>query len=335
MLAMILAAALSADPAGEPIVGVAITQANGEDFPSALEAARVAGMRSVSLPLKWSDVEVTPGRFAPDPDWLAVAAASYPQFGVHCCLELNPIDTNTVCVPEDLAGKAWDDPAVIRRYLAALDWVLDHTGELSVPSLALGNEVDGSLATAVEVAAYARLVRAAREHVARRNPEMLCGAKITYGGLTGPLQDELLKLVGEGNVSLVTYYPLRPDFTVRPPNVVEGELTALLEALPAGPVQFAEIGYPSGAACGSSPQKQAEFVGEAFDFWRRNDDRVGLMMFTWLSDISETEAREYAGYYRIPNPAFEAYLATLGLRTHGGRPKPAYKRLKAEAARGL
>ena len=331
MVAILSALLFAAPP--ERTLGVAITQAEGEEYGAAFEAARAAGMRSVSLPLKWADVEPRPGEYGTDPDWLAIARAFYAPQSVRCTVELNPVDTNNAAVPDDLSGRAWDDPELVRRYLKALDWVLDNLGELDVPAIVVGNEVDASLATDAQVRAYEALVRAAAERVKARRPDIPVGVKVTLGGLTGPRGRQFARLADEGGVCLVTYYPLEEDFTVRPEGCVKTDLDAALAALPGKPVIVAEIGCPSGAACGSSEERQAAFVREALAYWDAHADRIPLMEFTWLSDIAPAEVEQYAGYYGVKSPAFASYLATLGLRRRDGSAKPAYRALKDGAKR--
>ncbi len=98
-----------------------------------------------------------------------------------------------------------------------------------------------------------------------------------------------------------------------------------------------EAGYPSGADCGSSPERQKEFVKQMFATWDAHAEQVKLVMFVWLHDLSVQDVEHYRTYNGISDKAFLSYLGTLGLRTHGGdgTDKPAFLALKAHAeARG-
>ena len=55
------------------------------------------------------------------------------------------------------------------------------------------------------------------------------------------------------------------------------------------------------------------------------------MNFIWLHDISTAEVNTYKQYYGVNARGFGEYLGTLGLRTHNGEDKQAFKTLQQEA----
>jgi hypothetical protein len=86
---------------------------------------------------------------------------------------------------------------------------------------------------------------------------------------------------------------------------------------------------------GSSEEVQAQFVRNVFTFWDRNHARMPVVNFTWMHDISQEALDSYGDYYGLYDRRFLAFLGTLGLRTHDGHDKPAFKALREEAvARG-
>ena len=108
-------------PRGDRLLGIAISDRSDGDFNAAYLEAVDAGMQFTSLSLQWDGVETTPGVYAPDPNFLEIAAAFYAPRGTGLILALNPIDTNNRRVPPHLAGRSWDDPVVIDAFKALLD----------------------------------------------------------------------------------------------------------------------------------------------------------------------------------------------------------------------
>ena len=313
-----------------------MTQADGESFDDALALVQAAGVQATSLPVFWDEIERAPGVFDPDPNWLAIADAFYPGAGIQIVLGIHPIDTNQDRRPADLQGRPFDDPQVIARYGALLEWALSQTPDLDLVVLSVGNEVDALLGSDAEAwAAYGRFFDAARARVHQTRPGLHVGAKATYGGLMGDSQSALQALNARADALLVTYYPLGPDFAAHPPSAVQGDVDRLLAAYPDGPVHLLETGYPSGTSCGGSPGRQADFVREVFRAWDRHAARIRSVEFTWLTDIAPATVDAYVDYYGVDDACFRDYLGTLGLREHDGSSKPAWDRLVEEAeARG-
>jgi hypothetical protein len=57
--------------------------------------------------------------------------------------------------------------------------------------------------------------------------------------------------------------------------------------------------------------------------------------FTWLHDISREDLNGHLEYYGLDAEGFAAFLASLGVRTHEGQDKAAFRVLQQEAtARG-
>ena len=122
---------------------------------------------------------------------------------------------------------------------------------------------------------------------------------------------------------------------MRPPSVVSGDFAELVRRYPDRPIEVLEAGYPASPTCDSSDEKQAEFVTELFKAWDAQKDHISVVSYSFLTDFSPSEVDVFETYYGISNPAFLAYLGTLGLRRHDGSHRPAYDRFEAEAsARG-
>src|SRR5690349_18538805 len=97
-------------PRGDRLLSIAVNEAADKDFGKAFARAQRAGLQVVGLPLAWDDLETAPGTYQPKINLLEIASQFYPAQKIKISLEVNPIDTNKVRLPKDLAGKAWDDP---------------------------------------------------------------------------------------------------------------------------------------------------------------------------------------------------------------------------------
>ena len=132
---------------GNRTLAIGVTQAETEAFGDAIASAKALGATALSLSQGWDDIETAPRTFAPaidffDIDFFDIGNTVYPQLGLQVALAL--IDTNVDRRPGDLHELAWNDPAVIARYRAALDGVAMRTPDLDVTHVLLGNEVETS-----------------------------------------------------------------------------------------------------------------------------------------------------------------------------------------------
>jgi hypothetical protein len=322
---------LAAEPKGNRILAMAINEGPGANFDSSFEAARAAGLQAVALNLDWDEVEKEPGVYRPEPNWLEIANKFYPPYRIKVELAINPIDTTADRRPQWLKEKSWDDPAVIEAYVRVINWALANTQALDRVSLSLGNEVDVLLGESVaDWTSYSIFAAETAKAIKASHPELRIGIKTTFASFKGPVSKSVSALHAKMDIALLTYYPLNDDFTVKPPGSVADDMAFALDVLQGREVHFAEVGYPTSAACGSSPERQVEFVRQVFAAWDKHADQIRLINFVWVNDIGKDVRDDYVEFYGVNAPCFAEYLATLGLRS-GGVDKPAFKVLAEEA----
>lgn len=324
--AALLTLALVAPLRAEPVLSIDITEAAGEDFGTAMAVALEAGAEATSLSLYWDDLEPDGPGYAPAFDWPAIANAVYPEQGLSLTLTFSLIDTVADRRRADLKGLSWDDPRVISAFTAHLREVLGRMEDTDLRAIAIGNELDGLLRDPSEIAAFARLLAAARAEVAQLRPGVPVGSKLTLGALT-TRPDIWQPILAQSAALMVTYYPLDADFAARGSGVVAGDLGQLAALSPALPIYLLEAGYPSGG-CGASEADQADFVRNLIATSAATP-RIALVSLTWLSDMAPQEAEALAGYYGLTDRCFTGYLASIGLRRNDGSPKPALEYLLA------
>jgi hypothetical protein len=339
-VAIVAANLLAADtqqpvPKGDRLLGCAVTEAQDKNYGGAMMQAKAAGIQVVSLKLDWDDVEKQPGVF--ESPWPKIANGYYPAQGMQVSLRVATLDTNRNRVPADIRDKPFNDPQVIARFNHLLDWVLDEMPDVKLAELSIGNEVDGVLGDdPAKWKQYTEFFDATRKHALEKRPRLKVGVSIMFAGLMK--QSRFAAALNEqADEIMVSYYPLTPAFEVRPPQVVRDDFDAICRKYPNRPISFVEAGYPSGSRCGSSPEKQGQFVDQLFGAWDEHPKQIRTVTLVWLHDTSPGAADAFGVYYGVSAPAFRDYLATLGLRTWqgAGADKPAFAALRRQAkARG-
>ena len=319
-------------PKGDRVLGIAISDRADGDFNTAYLQAVGAGMQSTGLSLSWDDLEISSGVYAPDPDFLAIAAGFYGPAGTEVLLGINPIDTNNERLPAYLDGKPWDDPMVVSAFKDLLDWALPKTEGLELSALSIGNEIDARLSSPDEWAAYTNFFQQVADHARTLRPGLRVTTKITKDGLVGSSAALAATLNGLTDVVVTTYYPLGSGFQIQSPSTVAAVFDDITARYPGHPIIFGEIGSSSTSQCGSSELLQAEFVREAFKAWDDHADQVEMLEFVWMHDISQEALNVYESYYGLSDVCFLDYLGTLGLKHPDGSDKPAWTALEEEAA---
>jgi hypothetical protein len=321
-------------PKGNRVLSMTVGPGSDGDYGKAFAMAKGAGVQSVSLHLAWDDIEKGPGQF--DGKFLEIANAFYPPNGVSVPLDLAVLDTNRDRRPEDLRDRAFNDPVVVARFAKLLDFVFSKIPDLKLDWLAIGNEIDASLGTdSTKWKAYSLFFAEAKRLAKGRRAGLMVGVKTTFGASFGPAAKHIADLNSGNDVVLVTYYPLKSDFTVQDPKAVHVDIERLCARYPGRRIDLAETGFPSGAKTLSTPQKQSEFFRELFQAWDKHSKQIGMVLVNWQTDISPTSVATFKTYYGLDTPTFLEFLGTLGLREWSGIEKPAWSVFRTEAkARG-
>lgn len=325
-------------PRGNRILGIAANEAQNGDFGAAFTLAKGAGMRATPLSVYWDDLEPAPGVYNPSVNWLAIANAFYPPNATSVLLVVVPIDTVQNRMPADLHGLALDDPQVITRFQRLLDYIFTQIPALQLVALSIGNEVDvyfGADATLWNE--YTRFFAATAAYARLQRPGLQVGVKTTYNGAVVTAREQVGRLNQASDTVLVTYYPCYDNFTVKAPTLVPADFAALVSAFPSKPIMLAELGYPSSLLLNSSQTKQKTFIDYVFKAWDTYHNRIQLILFERLHDLSAAEAQAQASAYGPLTPQTAAFFETLGLRTYAGAgtAKAAFRALQTHTkARG-
>ncbi len=327
-------------------LGLDINAAEDGNYITSFNLARDAGVQAVNLTIDWSRVETVSdagpdggdagGVMDFDPN-LHIANLVFPG-AAKVSLAFRAVDTTGPSLPSDLAGRPLDDAQVRQRYDAAQDYVFGQIPDLTLTMYVIGNELDLALGTdSAKWAAYRTFFDGAAAHARTLKPGVKVGSVFTLAGaLAHP--ELVTPTLANADFLGLTYYPLRADFSVRPPTDVRADLDSLVALYPSVPIFFREAGYPSGADVASSAEQQAAFVTELFRAWDAHAERIPIMTLFTMNEYSPQAIASLAKYYGSSDPKFLAYLGTLGLRTYApgsGANKPAWDALAHAAhARG-
>jgi len=285
------------------------------------DQTRAAGVNMIFLSPLWNELEKSKGKidFSEYDFWIGQAR----KYGIPIVMNLRPVDTNQRSMPGDLSSRRFDDPEVIRRFEALVDHVAPKVKGV-VTYVMLGNEIDEYFGSRPnELPAYLELWRAGANRFRKHLPGVQVSATVTFHHFD-LLKTTLRPLDQEVDFFSLTYYPLRPDFGMRPPDVVKGDFDAIVSAARGRPVMMQEIGYSSSPVCDSSDAQQAQFFDNVFTELKRRPEVIGANFFL-MSDMSDEMVKGFGSYYQLPNAKkFLAYLQYLGFFDKENRPKPSW-----------
>jgi len=321
--------------AGDRLFNIDINLAPGEDYTDIFMQMCELGLNSVKLSFDWTDIEYAPGQYENENP--GIANIFYPAFNTRVDLMIRPVHTGTLRVPDDIANLPLDDPQVIERFNAMLDWTLSQMSDTTIGSLSIGSELDSYLGTNARLwEQYENFAIAVRVFLADNYPEIPVAFEMIYSSLLNDNTAEFAQSLNQhADIIGVSYYPLQGNFTPYPDSHVSETFAALVETYPEKPIYFYQLGYPSGAIVDSSEEQQAQFVETVFEEWDNHADHIEMISFTWLTDLSDESVAYFEDYYSFSSRRFRGFLGSIGLREQDGTPKQAYDVLIEEAtARG-
>ena len=249
---------------GNRLIEIDINEAADNDFAAAFNRGQSVGMDSVSLSIDWnlidigSDQSTTPPTpiYQTDPglNFLAIANSCYPNSGTMVSLTLRPIKTLAKITPPGFEGIPFDDPALIDRFKATLDFVFDQIPDLMLTSLIIGSEVDLYLSTdqsrqSEYLTFYQQVSDYARAAYSLKYPSraaLKVAVEVTRDGLLDmQTRNFYRQLNSSSDVIGVSYYPLQGGL-VQDPDIVDSDFQALTDLYPGTVLFFYQLGYPSG-----------------------------------------------------------------------------------------
>jgi hypothetical protein len=288
------------------------------------------GVRFLLTYGNWPELEPQTGKFNVESVKYLVNEASKRNWTIAYTLGL--IDMDKRRLPADLAKLAWDHPEMERRLLLLIDKI---TAEFKgrVKWVQIGNEVDTYLdPRPSEVAAYAKLVTAAKARFQQRVPGLKVSVTFKFQAMNA-LASTYQPLDTLCDHLTLTYGPHTPEYRALPPSAIGGEVVAMLKAARSRKILMQEFAYPSAVDAGSSTAQQAEAMRHIVRQLRMISGQVEAVQVFLLGDLSTANTNNLAYSFGMYTPTFTAYLGSLGLYTTSGTAKPAFNALAQEAMR--
>jgi hypothetical protein len=294
-----------------------------QDRLDAANLVRRAGAQATFESATWSSVD-TPAGY----DQLQQSLRGADTFGYQTLLNLKVIDTTALAVPARLAHQSLDSAATESAFHALIDRLRPSLH--SVRYLAIGNEVDVYLSAHPSAwDSYLRFYTDAVAYVHATVPDVLVGVTSTFDGARLGTAAQVAALNRVSDVEILTYYPLGPHFSPRPPSTAAGDIAQMLTIAGPNPLVLQEVGYPSDPRLASSEPAQAAFVTNVMAAWRQAGARIPMLNWFALHDFTADICDQFSVYYLQPHDTnFRAYLCSLGLRHADGTAKPAWTALQ-------
>ncbi|MHC4265837.1 MAG: hypothetical protein ACYSUK_07885 [Planctomycetota bacterium] len=164
-------------------------------------------------------------------------------------------------------GMHIDDPRIVTRYKALLDWVVPMLLKYNGFILSIANEPESIFGgKPQEQQQFVNFLIAAREHTRTITKDLPVTVTLTRAVLTGDLDN----VIAECDVAYFNYYGQGDPFTApEPPSMVSRRIDELLAVAKGRQLLLQETGLPSGyedkpSSINSTPQMQCEFLENLF-----------------------------------------------------------------------
>jgi len=326
LLATIAALAISG-----PKIGLAFgarSPLTEDDFLDSVREQIRLGVDGFALSFSWNDLH---------PDGKTLDLKKYNDqiglgkfVGAETMITVKTIDTVNTTIPTTVLGQGWQELAAIAKPM----WHdVSGLAPKNVKWFSLGNEVDIYLgAHPAEVDSYFRFLEAGRNAIREKRPNALVGVTVTWEGLRR--RPALVKrLMAFGDVAVMTYYPLKDDFSPMPMTEVPSHIQQAVDAAGSKPLIFQEMGCPASPEVGSSEAIQSQFIKTVFAELQRHRMKIPLASFFMQVDFAPALLDFFETYYKSPDKRFRAFLGSLGLRKFDGTERSSLATFRSEMQR--
>lgn len=312
---------------GERKVSFAITNSVNETWDDAYNLSIEKGINYISIDLDWNQLE--PNKDVYKLEILAAIDLLFASDNLPVLLKIHPINQNYSALPEDLEGKALNNSIIINRFKSLLSKVNQATNNANISKICIGNEIDTYLNLEenrwIE---YNDFIKNVTPHIKDMWGESIQVSSVITFSAFDSQNEYILESIKNLDFISFTYYPLDNDFTVKNPFTIEADYQKIIDIADKKDIVITECGFPSSDICNSSQALQSDFIKEVFHVWDKKSDQIEAIVFTWLTDYSESQINEIIeelNYGNLPNNLeFKAFLSSLGLRNSDGSPKVAF-----------
>ncbi|MCC5863803.1 MAG: hypothetical protein JJU31_01660 [Wenzhouxiangella sp.] len=323
---------------GTTLYGSASLAALNDKTLERFENAAANGLSGFTLYLDWPDLEAAPGQL--DVEALVSQLDPLAERGLAVFVNITIGNIGHYSVPADLSngvgglavGVNLNDSDVVARFLALLDQVVPLLAERGSFLLGLGNEIDERLddAPESELAAYAELVAAAREHMQTLRPDLPVAVTLTSSAVREQTMTwQVMREVAD-HVA-INYAPIDAEWRVLAPELIADDFDKVLDAFGNGVLVIQELTCPSAESMGASPWWQSQCLAVLLERLRAHRQTRFVSLFS-LEDLDGATCQAVQAVFEpllTDAPAdfserFREYLCTLGILDSDGKPKPGW-----------
>jgi hypothetical protein len=225
-----------------------------------------------------------------------------------------------------------DDPRIVARFKAVLDWVVPMLLKYNGFLLSVANEPECLFGgNPEEQQQFVNFLIAAREHTRTMTKDLPVTATLTRAVIKGDLDN----VIAECDVAYFNYYGQGDDFKPEPPSMVSQRIDQLLAVAKGRQLLLQEVGMPAGyedkpSTINSTPEMQCEFLENVFAKLKDEPRFRGACVFL-MPDMSEEFCAALEQLYldeglpKSLTARVRESLETVGLcRNTDGSAKPAW-----------
>jgi hypothetical protein len=277
--------------------------------------------------IAWDELEPSPGSYSVSRivDEIKLADAN----GLSKALNIRTVDSGADRMPADLRGRAWDDPLVISRFAAAVNYLLGRLPS-GVQWLHLAYEVEPYFSARPNAISSFRTFLGMSEAAIR--PKTKASIGIIFGfDATKASNSVFSQLADLSDHIAFDYYDLKAATPYSHVSVTAPRFDVPTMLAMAGNKQviLTEVGFSTSTASGGGTGLQATFFQNVLDEVRKTRGQIAAVNVWSLNDLTLSLGNSAANYYGVNSSINVQFLTSLGLRTSMGVAKPAYPVVRA------
>jgi hypothetical protein len=249
-------------------------------------------------------------------------------------------------LPREVAGKRFSDPDLINLWTRHTEEILALCAD-KIDFFGIGAEVELYLGDKPDQwQDYQVFFKHGAEMIHRRFPRLKVG--IIFASSSGDVSAYWKAVEPYCDYVGVNYYlpnsafgksPAANGLDPKSPKYFARALDGAVQMAGAKPVMITEVGCGTHPSIDSSPELQAEFVRQFFQWLRRNEDKIVAVQWfkaiDWNRETIRRQLRGQLGDIFLDHDLFMNWMASLGLMYENGDKKPGYDIFRNEVARYL
>jgi hypothetical protein len=309
-------------------------QATQDSMAARWQEAIDAGMTVGRLQIDWPELEPQPNVY--DRSALEDRLQEYQSQGLQTFLLISAFDSEGPVVPEDLEGLAIDNPELIERFNALMDWVIPMLADYDGYIIAISNEADNEFNDKRGLhRRILRFLRAVKPHIHSINEEMAVTVTFAEGSLDNDVPG-VAEIISACDVASWNFYGNRSFFeppysAVQSPEEIRADIQRMLEVSGTKNVVIQELGLHAGDETLSSSEELQRRFFEVFFSEMEQEERIkvayNFQLVDWSPEVTDIYLQLLDGE-ELPELFVQQLvesLNTIGLiHYQDGRRKPAW-----------